>query len=419
AFIKTILGYDAHSSAIGKGGIFGHVSAYYGCVEAQGCGTLHCHMLIWLHGGLNPDEIKAKVAGVDGGAFEQCLIQYLDDTISSAVLPDPDPQFHVQSCTFHPCSIFPDDIHNLIQACQTHKHSPTCYKYWKGPPEPHQCQFDLDQCNVNSLTYFDHDTGELHLRKLDSLINNFNVTITEAVRCNTDVKFVSSGPCVKAVMYYITDYITKSQLKAHVAYAALESALLRLGPYLNEDDDITVHAKRLLQRCSYAMINQQVASYLLDHGDHYTSHTYAKLFWPSFENYINAQKPSPECYHVQSNVVRDECRSDAQNSASGPTPVSTLNDLSEDVSNAGEGISANDSDVVLTITLKQEMRKLPSQVDDYVHRHRDLDALCVWDMVARFRKERLHSQDKYFEGLSSTAMQHQENHFFFVIFQKF
>ncbi|KAJ3766705.1 hypothetical protein FB446DRAFT_767331 [Lentinula raphanica] len=387
AFIKTILGYDAHSSAIGKGGIFGHVSAYYGCVEAQGCGTLH-------------------FAGVDGGAFEQCLIQYLDDTISSAVLPDPDPQFHVQSFRGL-TSDMPDnakgkarskDIHNLIQACQTHKHSPTCYKYWKGPPEPHQCQFDLDQCNVNSLTYFDHDTGELYFWKLDGLINNFNVTITEAVRCNTDVKFVGSGPCAKAVMYYITDYITKSQFKAHVAYAALESALLRLGPYLNEDDDITVHAKRLLQRCSYAMINQQelsaqqVASYLLDHGDHYTSHTYAKLFWPLFENYINAQKPSPECYHVQSNV---------------------------DVSNAGEGISANDSDVVLTITLKQEMRKLPSQVDDYIHRHRDLDALCVWDMVARFRKERLHSQDKYFEGLSSTAMQHQENHFFFVIFQKF
>lgn len=31
------------------------VKAYYGCVEAQGGGTLHCHMLVWVEGGLNPD----------------------------------------------------------------------------------------------------------------------------------------------------------------------------------------------------------------------------------------------------------------------------------------------------------------------------------------------------------------------------
>ncbi|KAJ3724890.1 hypothetical protein C8R42DRAFT_567393, partial [Lentinula raphanica] len=71
----------------------------------------------------------------------------------------------------------------------------------------------------------DEETGELHLRNLDGMINNFNETITEAVRCNTDVKFVGSGPCAKAVMYYVTDYITKTQLKAHVAYAALETAV--------------------------------------------------------------------------------------------------------------------------------------------------------------------------------------------------
>ena len=48
-FIKSLL---AH---VGKGhwcmGVFGIVKAYYGCVEAQEQGTLHCHMLIWLEGG--------------------------------------------------------------------------------------------------------------------------------------------------------------------------------------------------------------------------------------------------------------------------------------------------------------------------------------------------------------------------------
>jgi hypothetical protein len=52
-----------------------------------------------------------------------------------------------------------------------------------------------------------------------------------------DIKFISSGPVAKAVMYYITDYTTKSQLQAHVAYATLELAVARLGKYDPEEDD--------------------------------------------------------------------------------------------------------------------------------------------------------------------------------------
>ncbi|PBK80061.1 hypothetical protein ARMGADRAFT_865396, partial [Armillaria gallica] len=59
-FIKTVLGYDPDSSDL-EGGALGVVRAYYGCVEAQGRGTLHCHMLIWVEGGLNPNKIKARV----------------------------------------------------------------------------------------------------------------------------------------------------------------------------------------------------------------------------------------------------------------------------------------------------------------------------------------------------------------------
>ena len=59
AFIYALLGYDSkHRNA--EGGILGKVKAYYGCVEAQGRGSLHCHMLVWVEGGLNADEIKKK-----------------------------------------------------------------------------------------------------------------------------------------------------------------------------------------------------------------------------------------------------------------------------------------------------------------------------------------------------------------------
>ena len=57
AFISAIFGYDTDNKN-NDGGILGHVKAYYGCVEAQGRGTLRCHMMIWVEGGLNPNEIK-------------------------------------------------------------------------------------------------------------------------------------------------------------------------------------------------------------------------------------------------------------------------------------------------------------------------------------------------------------------------
>ena len=53
-FIQKILRYgDGMNNSLG--GVLGQVSAYYGYVEAQGWGSLHCHMLVWLDGtSVNP-----------------------------------------------------------------------------------------------------------------------------------------------------------------------------------------------------------------------------------------------------------------------------------------------------------------------------------------------------------------------------
>ena len=57
------------------------------------------------------------------------------------------------------------------------------------------------------------------MQKLDGMVNNFNAVMLRAGRCNMDIKFIGSGGLAKAALYYITDYISKAQLKAHVAYA--------------------------------------------------------------------------------------------------------------------------------------------------------------------------------------------------------
>ncbi|KAJ7733451.1 hypothetical protein B0H16DRAFT_1222953, partial [Mycena metata] len=318
AFIKCILGYDGKSDDDDEGGILGVVKAYYGTVEAQGRGTLHCHMMVWVAGGMNPNQIKEKALENGGNLeFQKRLIQFLDDTISTAIPPDPEPELETPLSKFHPCAtrgpgpgIPPDkeesaeqkDLHNLAERCQRHRHTGTCYKFWHGHPTPKECRFDLDKDNESPLSVFDPETGSFELRTLDGLVNNFNETMLRAIRCNMDIKFIGSGPAAKAILYYITDYITKSQLQAHVAYAALELAVHKLGEFNPEEDDITSRAKSLLQRCAHSLISkqelsaQQVVSYLMDFEDHFTSHQYVNLFWTSLEAFIEKEDPSPECY---------------------------------------------------------------------------------------------------------------------------
>ncbi|KAJ7127326.1 hypothetical protein C8R43DRAFT_864944, partial [Mycena crocata] len=327
AFISAILGYDPDQKKT-EGGILGVVKAYYGCVEAQGRGTLHCHMLVWVEGGLNPDEIKRRALSSDASDIDFCkrLLAFLDDTISNAVPPEPNPPIEVPSSKYHPCSVrgIPivekdddfaaprifqaerqQDMHNLASKCQIHDHSKTCFKLWKGPPEPKSCRFDLHEDNFRAESSFNPETGEICLRCLDGLVNNFNETMLEAIRCNMDIKFIGSGASAKAILlnlYYITDYITKSQLKTHVAFAMLELAVKKLGEVNPFESDITVRGKKMLQKCAYAMISQQelsaqqVASYLMDFEDHFTSHSYRNLYWTAFEAFINKELPSPECY---------------------------------------------------------------------------------------------------------------------------
>src|SRR6202035_4403732 len=72
AFISSLLGYDVKKKYC-EPGILGIVKGYYGCVEAQGRGTLHCHMLIWIEGSMNPNRLRERVLQNDQDEFRNRL----------------------------------------------------------------------------------------------------------------------------------------------------------------------------------------------------------------------------------------------------------------------------------------------------------------------------------------------------------
>ncbi|THU87487.1 hypothetical protein K435DRAFT_588287, partial [Dendrothele bispora CBS 962.96] len=306
AFVKILLGYDPQNPRK-EGGLLGKVKAYYGCVEAQGRGSLHCHMLVWLEGGLNLNEIRERVLSQSNSDFTERLIRYLDDVIATDI-----PEVDVDSALPHPCflrhirkredeSKTGFDFRRLVDKTQVHKHSFTCYKYWKGGSTPKTCRFDLDEKNVRASTSIDPNTGEILLHQRNGLINPYNPTMLSALCCNMDIKFIGSVTSAKAILYYVTDYITK----AHVAFGALDAALKKLGPYDANCQTLSERGKQLLNRCAYMMLShqelsaQQVAAYLMQYGDYYSSHQFKPLLWTQFKKFIDDQCHSAECYHSE------------------------------------------------------------------------------------------------------------------------
>ncbi|KAF8222861.1 hypothetical protein L208DRAFT_1059790, partial [Tricholoma matsutake] len=67
-------------------------------------------------------------------------------------------------------------------------------------------------------TTVDKETGSLNCKKRESMLNTFTYPITYLFRCNTDVTSLWSGTAIKAVLLYISNYITKPTLKTHIIF---------------------------------------------------------------------------------------------------------------------------------------------------------------------------------------------------------
>jgi hypothetical protein len=328
-----------------------------------------------------------------------CATAYLDDTITNIVPADPVPDWCERFDGKDPCTLRGTDmgveddqlrlglrlkdLNRLAERVQKHRHTHTCYKYYKTGEE-RKCRFNLSEDNFRAESAVDTDTGGVSLRCLDGLVNNFNMTMLEAVRCNMDIQFIGSGESAKAMIYYVTDYITKSQLKSHVAYAALQQAVKRCEAVSDTDDDFTTKSKRLLQKCAYALVShqevsaQQVASYLMDYEDHFTSHTFGNLYWPSFERFFDREAPlrSPRveeatCEERDEEVSCIESEDDE--------------DANEDGNNKSSD-TGDEEEVTISINEKGDVKALADQVSDYTLRPEEFSDWCLWDFVAKTEK---------------------------------
>ncbi|KAJ7076840.1 hypothetical protein B0H15DRAFT_790077 [Mycena belliarum] len=314
-FTQLFLGFERAC----KRGVFGRVKHYYGVIEAQNRGSLHGHFVVWLDGALSPKHLHEKV--LESEIFKQQLFDWLESIIKHELPPDTrslssHSKVEQKECLMgrppHPddatfTSNWPQFLREVLDASgNVHEHNDTCFK--KTPfsmlsldPQDRDrlCRFNYPIPLVPATSMDEH--GKISLKRLDTNVVGYNPTISGAFQCNTDIKFVGSGPLGMALSIYITHYTAKSSLDSAVIMSALAAAMKSLH---NTNPDLTASYDD--ERCRSLLLKtlnqingrrelsgQQVACALLGIPNHVTDARFAVFYWSKLLTWI-----SPELFPV-------------------------------------------------------------------------------------------------------------------------
>ncbi|CAF3743224.1 unnamed protein product [Rotaria sp. Silwood1] len=210
----------------------------------------------------------------------------------------------IPACLFAPnpsspnfASRFRAAVVQLVETGNIHKHSDTCYKYWNANRgDKKSCRMRMPR-KLISVSTIDPDTGHISMRRSDPMINNFNEYLIAACRSNMDIKFIWSGSDAKALVYYITDYVTKMRLSFHDIFALVQKSITSImnSSHQTNNENTIEKSRKCVLRCYNSLASQQelsgvqVASYLMNWNDHYTTHKFQGLHLIQTERYLQTQ----------------------------------------------------------------------------------------------------------------------------------
>jgi hypothetical protein len=328
-FISEILGIgenDIHQ------GLYGDVIAYYGTVEQQGRLALHLHMLIWLMGNLTPQEMRERILDPNSD-WQKRLIAWLESCHIGEFMRGTQDEVleNVARCSKQesyrdPTETLPqpppplcESKHDLDENCDKCDELSKWWKYFDNVVDDlvsksnvHNCDRGINKdgssnkkytsCKDNkygkckarfprpiySCTEVDSETGALSIKKHEPWINFFSPVLTYILRCNTDVTCLWSGTALKAVILYVSDYITKTSLKTHVIFEAIRGVFDKNNDVIASSLSEKEKGRKLINKIVNALSTRaemgapMVCMYLLDNPDHYTNHTFIPFYWHSY-----------------------------------------------------------------------------------------------------------------------------------------
>jgi len=314
-FISDVLGVNSTHR-----GLYGETNTYYGTVEQQGRLTLHLHMLLWLKGALRPEDIREKLLDPNSD-FRKKMINWLEsvhtgdfqtgtlDDVAEQVkkksadnsykdptqtLPEA-PQDDLNYSTWQ--HQFEETVDELLLKSNVHN----CEKYTmkssrkRKDKDSYGCRNNKwGKCKVRFLrplfneTMVDTDSGAISMKKSEPWINTITQVITYLFRCNTDVTCLLSDTAIKAVVMYVSDYITKSSLKTHTIFESIRSVFHKNSEMIGGSLPMKEKARMIMTKvvnmisAKMEMGSPMISMYLLGNPDHYTDHKFIPFYWQSF-----------------------------------------------------------------------------------------------------------------------------------------
>ena len=317
-FIKHVLGVDEDHP-----GLYGNTSAYYGTVEQQGRLTLHLHLLLWISGCLTPQEIRDRIMDV-GSEFQRKMVEYLEALcvgefltgpkneisekvkIASAVTQYKNPVRTLPEPPPHPC-IKPDEaclncdkrhswwerfkstVDDLLLRSNMHIHKTDANgndkSYCLDSRGRCKCRFPRD---TFEHTMVEPKTGALNLKKGEPWMNTVTPTLTYLLRSNSDVTSLLSGTAIKAVVAYVTDYITKQSLKTYSIFDVIKSVFDKNSEMLGGDMKRKEKVRKIFTQVVNSLTSKleiggpMASLYVLGNPDHYTDHKFVPFYWRAY-----------------------------------------------------------------------------------------------------------------------------------------
>ncbi|KAJ7584278.1 hypothetical protein C8J56DRAFT_892964 [Mycena floridula] len=207
-------------------GIFGKAKACIGAVEAQGRGTLHLHILMWL---LNAPTALQMECALKDPAFRARVVAFIAANIRAMVrdLGEKETLSLKRKMEVSNARPVPPSTPNyayaksqreieLVQALQVHSCSENkCIKVIRGEKK---CKRGTPF--AQAAADWVNDAGNWGPKRLSSMVNRFCPAIMACLMGNQDIKLIMNAFETKDVSFYVGNYAFKQQTHHN------ESALL-------------------------------------------------------------------------------------------------------------------------------------------------------------------------------------------------
>ncbi|SJL05242.1 uncharacterized protein ARMOST_08608 [Armillaria ostoyae] len=193
-------------------GIFGTVNAYIRTIEAQGQGSLHMHVLIWLKGSLTASKMDTALQSEEFHShvstfIAQNIVADIGSLSTCDILAAPELKDPSYSCPPKTDYLDPAHIAMLARTVQVH----TCHDLrclikvnnrkvckWRAPfPRSEEAWID--------------EKGEWGPRCLYGYMNNFNPPLLVTTHSNHDIKLIMNAFGTNNLTWYLMTYTTKKQ----------------------------------------------------------------------------------------------------------------------------------------------------------------------------------------------------------------